>query len=214
MGNSFVMETVNGALQIYKTNGAPMLHGDRGIPTKRFVGLSLNQFYGYPPAFVFPDGPFGPFITDPSCYYDPDIKRWFHVVLTLDQDPVTGAFVGTNHLDIAVSKTSSPLGPWNIYTVAAQNDGSDGTPDHGCDLGFCIGDYPHLGADAFGFYVTTNEYSFFGSGYSGAQLYASRRWDSPAERHDGSTRPSLTYVRGQGVDRSAGVGETVVVGRG
>ena len=172
VGKSFVMETVNGALQIYKTNGAPTLHGDRGISTKRFVGLSLNQFYGYPPAFVFPDGPFGPFITDPSCYYDPDIQRWFHVVLTLDQDPNTGAFVGTNHLDIAVSKTSSPLGQWNIFTVAAQNDGSDGTPDHGCDLGFCIGDYPHLGADAYGFYVTTNEYSFFGSGYSGAQLYA------------------------------------------
>lgn len=178
-GKNFVLETVNGALQIYTTKGAPLLRGDPGIATTRSVGLSLNQFYGYPPVFVFPDGPFGPFLTDPSCYYDPVVKRWFHVVLTLEQDPVSGAFLGPNHLDIAVSRGASPLGRWDIYTVPVQNDGSQGTPDHNCNgeepgtTGPCIGDYPHIGADANGFYITTNEYAFFASsGYSGAQLYA------------------------------------------
>ena len=90
--------------------------------------------------------------------------------------PETGAFTGTNHLDIAVSQTSSPLGGWNIYRLPVQDDGTQGTPSHtDCP---CIGDYPHLGADKYGFYVTTNEYPFsddpgvFGNNFNGAQLYA------------------------------------------
>ena len=40
--------------------------------------------------------------------------------------------------------------------------------------GPCIGDYPHIGLDANGFYVTTNEYSFLSNTqpYTAAQLYA------------------------------------------
>ena len=178
VGGSFVLETVNGVLQIYTLEGRPLLKGDAGIPTDRSVGLSLNQFYGYAPAIDFSTGRYGPLITDPSCYYDPELKRWFHVVLTLDQDPVTGVFLGTNHLDIAVSRGASPTGRWDIYSVPVQNNGTQGTPDHGCEGGFCIGDYPQIGADAYGFYITTNEYHFFGSGdgdgaeYNGVQLYA------------------------------------------
>ena len=55
-----------------------------------------------------------------------------------------------------------------------------GTPDHHCPLrndgsghGPCIGDYPHIGADANGFYITTNEYAFFpGNIFHAAQIYA------------------------------------------
>jgi hypothetical protein len=175
VGAGYVLETVNGTFQIYTADGSPLLAGTPGISTTRAVGLSLNQFYGYPSALTLAseDGsPYGPFLTDPSCYYDPVVKRWFHVVLTLDTDIATGAFTGTNHLDLAVSRTSDPLGSWDVYTIAAQNNGTDGTPDHGCEGGFCIGDYPHIGADAFGFYITTNEYAFFGDGYNGVQLYA------------------------------------------
>ncbi len=53
-----------------------------------------------------------------------------------------------------------------------QDNGTDGTPDHGCSLGFCLGDYPHMGADKNGFYLTTNEYSFFGPEFHAAQIYA------------------------------------------
>src|SRR5207249_899767 len=34
------------------------------------------------------------------------------------------------------------------------------------------GDYPHIGADANGFYVTTNAYPWCCNGFSGAQIYA------------------------------------------
>jgi hypothetical protein len=53
-----------------------------------------------------------------------------------------------------------------------QNNGTQGTPDHHCNNGFCLGDYPHLGADANGIYLTTNEFAFFGPGFFyGAQVY-------------------------------------------
>src|SRR5207249_10641477 len=36
----------------------------------------------------------------------------------------------------------------------------------------CLGDYPHIGADANGFYVTTNSYPWCCDGFDGAQIYA------------------------------------------
>ncbi|OLB88996.1 MAG: hypothetical protein AUI15_26970, partial [Actinobacteria bacterium 13_2_20CM_2_66_6] len=36
----------------------------------------------------------------------------------------------------------------------------------------CLGDYPHIGADAYGFYITTNAYPWNGNGFNGAQIYA------------------------------------------
>jgi hypothetical protein len=104
--------------------------------------------------------------------YDTDTQRWFNVALSIDADPVTDDWLGSNHIDIAVSQTSNPAGAWNIYRLPAQDDGTAGTPNHGCSLGPCFGDYPHIGADANGFYVTTNEYSFFGPEFHGAQVYA------------------------------------------
>ncbi len=171
-GNGFVLESVNDVLRAYDTSGNALI----GV-------VDLNTFYGYPAAIDRSKPPgdprFGPSITDPSCHYDPDTQRWFHVVLTLDVNPVTGDFLGPNHLDIAVSQTADPTGAWTIFRLPVQNDGTDGTPDHGCSLhpdgsghGPCLGDYPHVGADAYGFYITTNEYSFFGPEYKSANIYA------------------------------------------
>ncbi len=161
VGNGFVLETVNDVLRVFNTSGAPLT----GV-------IDLNSFYGYPAQINRTTGAQGPFVTDPSCYYDPDTQHWFHVILTLDVDPGTGDFLGPNHLDIAVSTSSDPTGSWVIYRLPVQNDGTDGTPDHGCSFGPCIGDYPHIGADKYGFYITTNEYSLFGPEYKSAQVYA------------------------------------------
>jgi hypothetical protein len=90
------------------------------------------------------------------------------VVLTLDTHP-NGAFTHVNHLDIAVSKTSNPTGLWNIYRVDVTNDG---TNTGGVNPGPYLGDYPHIGADANGFYITTNAYPWCCNGFSGAQIYA------------------------------------------
>lgn len=161
VGSGFVMETVNDVLRVFDTAGNPV----SGV-------VDQNTFYGYPAQFDRTTGKQGPFVTDPSCLYDADVQRWFHVVLTLDVKPKTGAFTGKNHLDLAVSNTPDPTGAWTIYKIPVQNDGTQGTPNHHCSLGPCIGDYPHIGADANGFYITTNEYSLFGPEFTSAQIYA------------------------------------------
>jgi hypothetical protein len=159
-GNGYVLETVNDVLRVYDRAGNAL------------VGVTdQNSFYGYAPAIVRPST-YGPFVTDPSCYFDADTQRWFHVALTLDRVGTTSALSGKNHLDLAVSNGASPLGSWTIYRLPVQDDGTDGTPNHGCSQGPCLGDYPHIGADANGFYITTNEYSFFGPEFIAAQLYA------------------------------------------
>lgn len=160
VGNGYVLESVNDVMKIFDRSGKP-LTGD----------IALNAFYGYAPAIDRLAKPrkFGPSITDPVCYYDPQVKRWFHAVLTLDTDTATGAQTGPNHLDLAVSSTANPLGSWTIYKIPVQNDGTQGSPVHpNCP---CLGDYPHIGADAHGIYLTTNEFPLAG-GFNSAQIYA------------------------------------------
>jgi hypothetical protein len=168
-GNGFVMESINDVLRVYDTHGNPLI----GV-------TDLNTFYGYPAQINRTKPLEGPFVTDPSCYFDPDTQRWFQVALTLEVDPAKRTFLGPNHLDLAISETADPTTTsWTIYRIPVQDDGTQGTPDHGCSFnsdgtghGPCIGDYPHIGADANGFYITTNEYSFFGPEFHGAQIYA------------------------------------------
>lgn len=160
-GNGYVLESTNDVLRIFDTAGNAVT----GV-------VDLNTFYGYPAAINRTTGARGPFVTDPSCYYDQATQRWFHVVLTLEVNPSGGAFLGQNFLDIAVSASADPTGAWTVYHLDVSDNGQNGTPDHHCAGGWCLGDYPHIGADAHGFYITTNEYPFFADGFHGAQLYA------------------------------------------
>ncbi len=161
VGNGFVIESVNDVIRVFDTAGNPLTGA-----------VDLNTFYGYAAAINRTTGAYGPEVTDPSCYYDAQTQRFYHVVLTLDRVGTTSSLSGRNHLDVAVSNSSNPLGSWTVYQIDATNDGNNGTPNHGCNLGFCLGDYPHIGADATGFYITTNEFSLFGPGFYGAQIYA------------------------------------------
>jgi hypothetical protein len=173
-GNGFVLESVNDVLKVFDTSGNTMLGT-----------VDLNTFYHYPPAIDRQHGNArGPSITDPTCYYDAPTGRWFQLVLTLDQTPA-GALLGTDHLDLAVSNTSSPLGTWTLYSIPAQNDGTQGTPDHGCQRrvivngqpqlvhGPCLADFPHIGADRNGVYITANEFNLFSpQSFHGAEVYS------------------------------------------
>lgn len=166
VGNGYVLEGVNNALRIFDTNGAPLTGP-----------IDLNTFYGYPAAINRTTGAYGPALTDPIAYFDKDTQRWFVVVLTLDRVGTTSSLTGKNHLDIAVSDGPTPLASWTIYSLPVQNDGTDGTPNHHCDGGPCLGDYPHIGADKNGIYLTTNEFALFGSGFYGAQVIAISKAD-------------------------------------
>jgi|tagenome__1003787_1003787.scaffolds.fasta_scaffold20969394_2 hypothetical protein len=165
VGNGFVLEAVNDVLQVYRPNG----QAASGV-------TDLNTFYGYPAAIDRTTGKFGQNVTDPTCLFDNATQRWFVTVLTLEANRNTGALTGFDHIDVAVSRTANPLNGFHIYRLPVQDDGTQGTPSHrGCP---CIGDYPHIATDKYGFYVTTNEYPFsdapgvFGNNFNGAQIYA------------------------------------------
>ena len=174
-GNGYIVEAVNDVLNVFDTGGRSVLPDNTatnivsGSPRNVNHAVDLNSFYGYAPAINRSTGRRGQFVTDPSCLYDQATQRFFVVVLTLEVVPTTGAFTLVNHLDIAVSQTSNPAGSWNIYRVDVTNDGSN---IGGTNPGPYLGDYPHIGADANGFYITTNAYPWTADGFAGAQVYA------------------------------------------
>ena len=164
VGNGYVLEAVNTALAVYNASTGAQIGGFE----------SLNQFFTGDHAILRSTPPvFGTFISDPKCIYDAGSGRFFMTILTIGLDPSTGAFVPPFMVRIATSKTSTPTvnpSDWYFTTIDVTNDGTNGTPTHpGCP---CVGDQPLIGADANGFYITTNEFPFFTSGFNGAQIYA------------------------------------------
>jgi hypothetical protein len=179
VGNGYVVEVVNDVFNVYsQATGASLLPDNTatnivaGFPRNVNHAVDLNSFYGYGPAINRTTGVRGEFVTDPSCIYDAATQRFFLVVLTIDPQvngPCQRVFSCVNHLDLAVSQTADPTGSWNIYKLDVTNDG---TNSGGVNPGPYLGDYPHIGADANGIYLTTNAYPWHGNGFSGAQIYA------------------------------------------
>ncbi len=161
VGNGFVVETVNTVIRVRNTAGA--LQAD---------DTPLNQFFDLNPEIIRTTPPvFGEFSSDPKCYFDSAAGgRWFVTVLELDTNPATGNFSGGSHLLLAVSTSGNPTGNFNFFSLTTTNDGSHDTPKHhNCP---CFGDQPLIGADAYGFYVSTNEFPVFVAGFNGAIVYA------------------------------------------
>ncbi|HET6744678.1 MAG TPA: hypothetical protein VFH90_02385 [Candidatus Limnocylindria bacterium] len=161
VGNGFVLEAVNTAIQVRTTAGAAVS-----------AVVPVNDFFNLQPEINRVTGKFGEFTADPKCYYDPEVQRWFLTFLVLGIDVNTGAFTGDAFIYLAVSPTANPsnLNNWTIYIIDTTNDGTGGTPNHGnCP---CFGDQPLIGADDHGFYITTNEFPLFTGGFNGAMVYA------------------------------------------
>jgi len=140
VGNGFVFEGVNSAFAVYNENGGLV------------VGpVQANAFFGVP---------FELNVSDPRCIYDKASDRWFVTMIEYPND------FSHNHLEIAVSQTGDPTGVFNLYDIDVTHDGSDfNTGD--CP---CFGDQPLIGADASGFYISTNSFGLFS--FEGAQVYA------------------------------------------
>jgi hypothetical protein len=174
-GNGYVVEAVNDVFNVFSASTGDSVLPDNtatnivaGFPRNVNHAVDLNSFYGYPPAIDRAHGNVrGPFVTDPTCIYDAATQRFFLVVLTLVDS--SGVRSTVNHLDLAVSATSDPTGSWNIYRIDVTGDGSPGNTGGPCP---CLGDYPHIGADAYGIYLTTNAYPWGPGSFDGAQIYA------------------------------------------
>jgi hypothetical protein len=144
VGNGFVVEPVNSAITIYRTNGSVVLGP-----------LNVND--------LFNEGP-TQFTSDPRCYYDKSTHTWIAVVLYINSTNTE------SRTDIAVNRSGNPTTPWTVYHLEATDDGTSATPVHpNCP---CLGDQPLLGLDGDNVYISTNEFALVGNGFNGAQIYA------------------------------------------
>jgi len=166
VGDTEVIEGVNNVFATHSKASGALTSGPQSYDPFWNNGAAEIVRTATPPTF-------GPFVSDPKCYWDPDLKRFYMTELQLGTVPATGAFNGDSFVNIAVSKTATPTTAatdWHLYTLNVRNDGMQGTPSHtGCP---CLGDQPLIGADKYGFYITTNEFSIAGSAFNGAQVYA------------------------------------------
>jgi hypothetical protein len=145
IGNGFVLQGVNNAIQVYTVTGTPLL------PRV----LSSNELFVLPPAINRTTNARGVFPTDMRVFFDQTMSR-FLVVQWAQLRDVFGNLLDQSKEYIAVSQTSDPTANWNIYVMDTTNlPGETGCP--------CIPDYPQLGADQFGVYLSSNE---FGTGSS------------------------------------------------
>jgi hypothetical protein len=149
VGNGFVLEPVNSAYRIYRTDGSTV------------VGpFNVNDIFNVGAA---------EFTSDPRCYFDASTSRWFVEILFIN------AAFNASAVDIAVSNTADPTKMWTQYQIDTTDNGGKGQPRNpGCP---CLGDQPLLGIDHNNVYISTNEFSLAGPQFNGAQIYAIAKSD-------------------------------------
>jgi len=147
VGNGYVMEPVNSAYRIFKTNGKTL---DGPINVNDLFDQGATQF-----------------TSDPRCYYDPTTNTWFATILFLSGGENPDG--KSSQLDIAVNSSGNPENIWTQYEVNTTDAGGNGCP--------CFGDQPTLGIDQDNLYVTTNEFSILGPQFNGAQVFAFSKKD-------------------------------------
>lgn len=144
VGNGFVVEPVNSAFTIYRSNGSVVL-GPLNVNVLFNEGLTQ-------------------FTSDPRCYFDKTTHTWIAIILFIN------ATNTESRTDIAINRSGDPTTPWTVYHLEATDDGTGGMPSHpGCP---CLGDQPLLGLDNTNVYISTNEFPLVGNGFNGAQIYA------------------------------------------
>jgi hypothetical protein len=141
VGNGFVLEAVNSALNVYDTNGVQQL----------LRPVALSEFFRLPPGVNRTTGVFGVFPGDPSAAFDPETERWF-IIAWAQLNNAVGEGLLQSRLYIAVSQTSDPTGVYTIYTL---NTTAARAPDAG---GPRVPDFPHFAVDHYGVYISTNEF--------------------------------------------------------
>jgi hypothetical protein len=137
-GQGFVIQVVNSQVQISNGNLNKLT---APIPMEAFFGDFVNSLF------------------DPLCSYNHSTGRWYMSEAVSDFATFSGVY-------IAVSTSSDPRGPWNIYFLDLGTFGGDpaGTGLQGCGLGLCLADQPNLGSDQFTISISTNQFDLDGDG--------------------------------------------------
>src|SRR5262249_38972609 len=121
----------------------------------------------------------GVFPTDMRVFYDQTISRWFILQRAQDFD-IVGNPLNSSRLYIAVSQTADPTANYNIYTMDTTDLQNPGCP--------CLADYPQIGADQYGFYISSNEFNTFTQSFVNAQILAL----SKSSLASGATTPTAS----------------------
>jgi len=153
VGNHMVLEGVNNAVQVYTNNGVPLLP----------AVLSSNQVFGALEAINRTTGVNGVFPTDMRVFFDQTIDRFFVIQRSQDND-INGNELPSSHLYMAVSQTNDATGTYNVYVMNTTNGSHFGCP--------CYPDFPDIGADQYGFYISSNEFNAASNSLVDAQIFA------------------------------------------
>jgi hypothetical protein len=86
-------------------------------------------------------------VTDPRLVYDPTVQRWF--AAEVDFDP--SGFINTNRFLLAISASADPTGAWKAVAIPTDPGANN------------FGDFPTLGLDANGVYLSANLFSASGN---------------------------------------------------
>lgn len=141
VANGEILEGVNNAVRVFAASGAPLTST-----------IASNQLFGLAPAInrTLTPNVYGVFPTDMRVFFDQDTSRWFVLQRAQDED-ASGNLLSGSHIYLAVSQTGDPTGAYNIYIMDTSDVSNPGCP--------CLDDYPQIGADHYGFYISANEYS-------------------------------------------------------
>lgn len=190
VGNGYVLEAINAALAVYKTDGTVVA-----------APMPVNQFFGLAPAIIRSNLTFGPSLSDPRAYYDAPSRRFFVEEWGTDTDPATGAATGASFIKLAVSQTSNPAGGYTLYTFdttfdpTLASDPTTGQPIH------VLPDYVQIGADANGFFFSINQFDLLGNqGFLGQRILAV----SKAALVAGTRTPIVSFSGGDLYNSPAG----------
>ncbi len=143
VGPNHIVEMINDHYSVFRKSDGMRLNpaSDRDVEFWNQAGIPI----------VDPPG-----LSDPRVIFDKSSQRWFAVEITYPFDAEGSAI--PNDVLIAVSKTSDPTQGWRGYRIAGTDPGTNPDPAGGA-TGFFV-DYPLLGVNAKGVYVTTNNYKF------------------------------------------------------
>jgi hypothetical protein len=158
VGNGFVVEAINTALNVYDVNGIQQL----------VHPVALTQLFGLPPELdrtKQPPVP-GPAVPgDVSATFDRETQRWFVIAWSQLYDK-TGKPLLQSRLWIAVSQDSDPTKSYTIYIL-------DTTEAHDPDKqGPRVPDFPHFAVDHSGLFISFNEFAITPTGALGGFIDA------------------------------------------
>ena len=147
-GAGFVVQVVNSQVQISDGNLNKLT---APIPMEAFFGDFVDSLF------------------DPLCSYNHSTGRFYMTEAGSDFATFSGVY-------IAVSTSSDPRGPWNIYFLDLGTFGGDPpTPAcRGAAMGLCLADQPNLGSDQYTISISTNQFGLTGCGSASAASVALR----------------------------------------